>query len=178
MERYYFENCNDLAEYMIDKADNNEYVVAALYYEEAMQLIRKILLYDDMDVQFMNIEPPEFNGYNREYYVSLSEDMVASVDPAYIGGKYLRTDADLTLVDGEAHSSLIQALSNNPWREICIGEEDEEYECDCCEDCVCVDIDVDVDFEVEDILEKLFDVCKIMKDKNGKPIGFKFDIFD
>ena len=142
----YFKNCEELSDYMVDKAQDGIYTVAVLFYPEAMELVKYLMRYDDIETMALDIKPVEYNGYNKEYYVSLADDMVVSVEPAYNEGRYLDACADLTLIDSNASSSIIINIPKNKYREISIGS---------CEDTVyCYDEDSLDEYTIKPCLQK------------------------
>ena len=126
MKRDVFGTYEELSDYMIDKAQNGVYTVAVLFHDDAIELLRQFMRYDDTEVSILDIEPVDLDGYDKEYYVSIADDMMISVEPAYSDGKYLSTDADLTLIDGDASSAIIVNLPDSKCREIYIGDRDDE----------------------------------------------------
>lgn len=110
MERLYFDTHKNLANYMYDKASHGCYTVAVLFHDDAMRLIRELLKNDEIHAESISIESEAYNGYDKEYYVSLADDKVACVEPAYRWEKYLSTDADLTLIDENASSAIIKGI--------------------------------------------------------------------
>lgn len=129
MRRNYFENHENLCNYIIDKARDGFYSVAVLFYEDAIKLIRELMFYEDITVESLEIAPPKHNGYDKEYYISLTDDLYASVEPAYVDGRYLNAEADLTLIDSDACYAIIKDLPEKDWYEIYIGATEEE----CCD---------------------------------------------
>ena len=174
MDRINFKNFKKLADYMIDKAYDCSYVAAVLYYNDAKNLVRELMSREDVDFDMIEMSNPDFAGYDREYYVSLSYDyyssnedcnrvIIASCERAYNGEKYLRAEADVTLVHSDAHSSILSTINDNKFREFCVGEDDFE-----CEDCVCKSAT-----DVADLIEGIFDNVRIYKDSNNNPIGIQ-----
>ena len=169
MRRNFFESYEKLSDYMIDKAQDGLYTVAVLFYDDALGLLRELMRYDDVEIEALDIKPAEYDGYSKEYYVSLADDMVASVEPAYVGGRYLNAEADLTLIDGDANSAIIKNLPENKCHEICVGiTEDEIGDYDFKQDC-------DND-EKNDKLDDIFERAELTKDKSGNIIGMKISI--
>lgn len=132
MEKIIFKNCLELGAFMYNKAKNGYYTVAVLFYNEAKQLLKKLLQYDNTDISLIEINSIEYNGYEKEYYVSIADDMVVSVEPAYKNGIYLNAEADLTLVDNNASSKIICNADHKKCRELYVGCKPEEDSCDCC----------------------------------------------
>lgn len=170
MRRNFFDNHKELCEYMIDKAQDEMYSVAVLFYDDAIKLIREIMMYDDIEVEALEIKPYEYDCYDKEYYVSLADDMIVSVEPAFAGGRYLDAEADLTLIDGNANSAILKHLQGNKCHEIYIGEDEDTYD-DCCkEHDTCND-----DCHKDELLDKIFENAELIKDNKGNTIGIKTD---
>lgn len=164
MRRNFFENYEELSEYMVDKAQDGLYTVAVLFYDDALGLLRELMRYDDLEVEALDIEPEEYCGYAKEYYVSLADDMVVSVEPAYVSGRYLDTEADITLIDGGANSAIIKNLPENKCHEIYIGITEEEMEDD--------DFKLNCDDE-DTTLDDIFENAELIKGKNDNVIGIR-----
>lgn len=166
MRRNFFEDYEELSDYMIDKAQDGIYTVAVLFYDDALGLLRELMRYDDVDIEALEIKPEEYDGYDKEYYVSIADDMVASVEPAYVGGRYLDADADLTLIDGDANSAIIRNIPENKCHEIYIGISEDEMEG--------YDFDSIYDDE-DDELDEVFEKAELLKNKDDNIIGIKID---
>ena len=141
MKRLYFEDFASCADYMIEKSKNGVNVTAALFYDEALELIREFMVYSDIEVGGIAIAPLCYDGYDKEYYITLSCYGTLDVEPAWNDDRYLDADADLMLVCGDASCFILKDIPIEQCREIYIGiEEDTEEDCgDCCGDCnICV----------------------------------------
>ena len=57
MRRNFFDNHEELCEYMIDKAQDGMYSVAVLFYDDAIKLIREMMMYDDIEIEALEIKP-------------------------------------------------------------------------------------------------------------------------
>lgn len=170
MKRIFFDNHEELCEYMIDKAQDGMYSVAVLFYDDAIKLIREMMMYDDIEIESLEIKPYEYDGYDKEYYVSLANDMIASVELAFVDGRYLDAEADLTLIDGNANSAILKHLQENKCHEIYIGENEDSYN-DHCKECdICND-----DCHKDKLLDKLFENAKLIKNSNGNAIGIEIE---
>lgn len=178
MRRKIFDSYEELSDYMVDMAQNGLYTVAVLFYEDAIKLLRELMLYTEVDVESLEIMPPEHEGYEKEYYISIADDMIVSVEPAYVGDKYLDAEADLTLIDGEASSTILKHIPDNKCREIYIFEDLDDrdkddsydYDEDCCNDCdECVSLD-------GEFLDDIFEEAELVKDDKGNVTGIKVDI--
>ncbi len=146
MNKLNFKNIECLAEYMHDKSCDDKYVIAVLFYDKASKLIKSLLAYDDVELESLQIEPPEWNDYTKEYYVILSCDnntLLLSAEPAFKYGKYLGTWADLLLIDGSANSTVLLDILDHDWFDMSLDqcvEIDFDGSCDDCDNydyCYC-----------------------------------------
>ena len=160
MERIAFAQIADLAEYMISRVEDKEYIVATLFFDDAVELMRSLLLYDEVRVGTIEIADFEYDGYTDEYYVSLMDDYTLCVERAMSDEKYLRTDAPLILLDGDVKYAIVEANDESECIEIVIGEDD-------CEDHDCTD-------SVE-MIDGIFDAIKLVFDPENHTASFAFD---
>lgn len=128
MRKNYFEDYEELADYMVDAVQDEEeyYITAALFYEDAANLAKELLRFENVDIEFFEIEPPEYNNYAREYYVTIDNNLGLSVEKAYNSDKdiYLQTDPGMLLLESSVSSAILKRLDKSiDCREIYIGED-------------------------------------------------------
>lgn len=160
MERIAFAQIGDLAEYMINRVEDKEYIVAALFFDEAVELMRSLLLYEEVQVGTIEISNFEYDGYTDEYYVSLMDDYTLCVERALSNEKYLGTDAALLLLDGDVKYAIVEANERSECVEIVIGEDD-------CEETDCMD--------TAKVIDRIFDAIKLVFDPENHTASFAFD---
>ena len=142
MEDKIYKSIYDMAEDMCDLAADDCYVVAALFYEDAADLLKALISIDcenEIDIASITLEKPEYNLYNKEYYVSLTlecDKIFVTVEPAYIDGVYLLSDCDVLLIDGDASSRIILRHENSECYQVAIVEDEmDDYGFTCDHDC-------------------------------------------
>lgn len=167
MDKIYSLHCDcagALADEMYDLATEGNYVVAALHYDRAIEVMRELLGYEDVEVSAFDIAPIEYDGYDKEFYVSLADDMVLTVKPACRGNKYVNACADLLFVDADASTDLICELPREKYAFVLWNDDTED----------CEDEDTDekglneVEFELDlsdnssllDLLDYLYDILE------------------
>ena len=112
-KRLKIDNFYTLASIMHKNADGNKSIYALCNYEDAVELMRTLLLYRDVTVGSIKIAQFEYNGYGKEYFVELNGNTL-DVEPAwhekneYRDAGYLWYEPDLILVCGDVHSSLLK----------------------------------------------------------------------
>lgn len=104
-----FENLKELSDCMyIESKKHKLYIVSTVFYKDAVGLIKHLLSdHEDININIVDIEPCDFKGYDREYYISLSEDLDLSVEPAYKNDAYLDTECDVMLINENAHYNIV-----------------------------------------------------------------------
>lgn len=125
MKNSKFNSYDDLSNYMMDMANDGFNIVTVTHYKEALLLLRKLLHFEKLKVGIIDIAEPHYNNYDKEYYVSVSEDMFVSVEPAYVNGKYLDSEADIALLHESASSSILKHLDCKNCYELNIPNIDE-----------------------------------------------------
>ena len=108
MIEFELENRCYLEDYIYGQVKQGKYVVVALYYNEAVKLIKGMLNFEDVNIEYAQISSPEYYDYKKEYYVSIFDDMKVCVEPAYCedNERYLRAGADLYLFDEDVDNQI------------------------------------------------------------------------
>lgn len=153
MEQLTFNDVTELAEYMIDQVADKHFVTAALFFDDAKELMRSLLMYDDIEIGTIEISDFEYSGYTDEYYVSLLDDHTLSVEMAFKDNRYLATDAEVLLIDGDAKYEIVRRNDFSECFEIQI-DDDADFAVD-------IDLKLDIDDDIDDLIrayELLYDI--------------------
>ena len=126
MEKLYFEDFCDLSDFMYDIATTEKSTVCAvLNYDQTVELLRCLMVFDDIEVITIDVSHSIIKGYTKEYYVTLSRDLKLFVEPAYNNDVVVENYADVFLFEGDVSSKI--ALNNKGTQfEISVGEDGEE----------------------------------------------------
>lgn len=75
----------DITEMMVEEYVRGKYAVAILFFDEAAALIKELLNDDFFKISTLgiNIAPPEFDGYEKEFIVTLTPDGEIGCEKAY-----------------------------------------------------------------------------------------------
>lgn len=166
MEKKIFQDAASLAEYMVDNVEQRHYIVATLFFDEAQELLRELLLYDDISIGTIEIEDKLFDNYCGEYYVSLTDEYILSVEKAFKYDQYLITEAELMLINSDASSRIIRMNSGTDFIEIEINyAKFDEAEQDSFDD----------EFTYDRSEDELFDNAELIYDGEGNAIGIRMD---
>lgn len=137
MERRKFDNYSELGNRMYELAcEESQVVTAVLFCEEAVELVKWLMLYDDITVRNIDIESEDYHGYDKEFYITLDGDLVLNVTPAYSdSAECLSLESDIIFYGGDVSSHLaIQSIYGKKY-EIVIKDSAYEGCSYCCEDC-------------------------------------------
>lgn len=158
----------EVAEYITDLAAEGNTVYVAAHYEGARKLVQEIARYVGVEVIALDIEPPEYDGYDKEFYVVLDKEYNLYVEKAWHEANkwheagYLMFDADYFLIFGDCNSKIIESPlcdeDGNSCTFIEIGlEEDDEDEDDDLEECLkeYLEDSVEVELSIDDVKELL-----------------------
>lgn len=157
MDTLYFLDYMELACYMVDNADDGKAVTAVLFYDDAKELLKELACYEETEIGSIDLHEPEWNGYDKEFYITLDDNLTIWVEEAYheieeTGFKgYFRFgfENSIALIDGNASSLIVKAAEENDYiAEIEIGENCDKD----CNECV---FDNDSE-DLKDIIEYIF----------------------
>lgn len=149
MKELVFSNVSELSKYMMRRTNDSHRVVAVLFFDASADLVRKLLAHDSVTIGLMELSDVCYGDYEKEYYVSLSDDHVLSVEKAY-NGKYLCAEAELLLIDGDANSKIISSNSDSECIEINFRNESccNDYESYCMTCDICKGTDPDIELQL------------------------------
>jgi hypothetical protein len=139
MKKFIIEDLFDVAEAMYDEIVENkkEEVMFVGHYEDAIEVVKELLMYEDVVPFSIELQPDFIAGYTKEYYVSLNEDLELWCEPAWYEEKefYLMTDTDVAFIADDCNSSILKTIFTNETVEVSFNED----ECcdDCCGECIC-----------------------------------------
>ena len=106
MERLEFNDIADLGNLLYELATEEESVVTAvLFYDEAQELLRWLMQYEDVDIGHIDFKHEDY-GYDGEYYITLDTDLFLDVKPVKKNSNYTCIDTDALFLDGDANSKI------------------------------------------------------------------------
>lgn len=161
MEKIIFNDYKTLADIMLKSADagNTTYVVC--FFENAVKLLKELMSFKETTIGGIEIAEENYRGYSKEYYISLGDDYIIDVQPAYDKnlkdgkGAYYMFEAEKVFIDGDANSAIIKNIDKN----IC-------YE---------IEFNTDETGNSYDILDMLLENTKIIKNSEEKLAGIGID---
>ena len=169
MKKFIIEDLSEVAESMyfdITEDIEKDYnaVTFAGYYEDAIIVLKHLLMFDETIPCYVDIKDADWYGYEKEYFVTLDFDMNVWCSPAYDckNNCYLALDTDCLYIADDCNSSLLKYI-NCPKEEMYEVSYDLDEECDGnCECCHCSD---------EDDNQEI--VTRVAVDEDGTIRGFE-----
>lgn len=162
MEKITFKNHINLVERMMEDAEKGDVAYAVCFLDDAVEVMRELLKYDGTTVGGIEISQEDYNGYSKEYYVSIDGDMIVDVAPAwheaneYNPAGYYWFDAEKIYIVGEANSAIIKNIEKEK----------------------CYEIEFEAETDEEDFIEQILEIAKIKCDEDGVPVGITIDIME
>ena len=134
---------NDLSEvaYMMYNAvteDGIEDVVFVGLYDDAVAVMKTLLMFDDTIPYHVTVKPECFEGYDKEYYVTLRDDMNIWCEKAYDMDDecYLMDDTECVFIADDCNSAILKEINcneNNMYEVAYVDDEECNGNCECCE---------------------------------------------
>jgi len=81
-------------------------LTAVLFFDKAQELLRMFMRYQDVTVEYINMDSPTFGEYEKEYYVTIFDDASICIEQAYDQDRdeYNIMVCDAMFFDGDANS--------------------------------------------------------------------------
>ena len=138
MEEVCFEDVVEFADTIMDRifdSEDNLDITVVGKYNEIYEILRYIFNYD-VSIEYINIESPNFSGYDDEYSLTISLDD----GDIFIYCKQIRHDDAFSLVESDdiyvfgscGSKAISHLITDNMYLVILNGVEDE---CECDEEC-------------------------------------------
>lgn len=163
MDRIKIEHMSEIAEIMHDVVSvKNTNTMFVGRYEDAADVIKYLLKYDDTMIFDMEIRNYMIDGYDDEFYVTLDTDMMIWCEKAYCEEheKYIYAESGLALVADDCNSAILKQICADNILEVSFGYEDEE----CDGNCACCQCGENDNQEI---------ITRVATDKDGKMKGFE-----
>lgn len=141
MNRLIINDLFEVVELMYDKVitQDKENVLFVGHYEDAAEVVKLLLMQENVYPYSIELVSTELNRYNKEYYVSLDENLEIICEPAWIEDTYLHDGvADIVFIMNDCNSSILNRISADNKIEVLYEcEFFEEENTDCCGECCC-----------------------------------------
>ena len=154
MKRLYINDTSEISDFMYEKIEDGcESVEFIGFYEDSVAVIKDLLSHEDTNVYQIAIEPEDWDGYDKEYLVTLDDERNIWCEKAYQyeHNRYLESWSDCTLVADDCNSSVLKKICSEEIYEISYEPEEETF---------------------NTVTEGCSEYSHISRDKNGKITGF------
>ena len=114
MKKIVVEDLCEIAELMYCgiSEGNHSNITFAGHYEDAIELLKHLLIFDDALPYNISVEPVEWNDYDKEYFVTLDSDMDGWCTPAYDckNNSYIVCCTDCFYIADDCNSALLKKV--------------------------------------------------------------------
>ena len=133
-----FEYIEEFVYYIVDEVENDEdkFVTVIGKFDEAKEILKELMTYDDVNFESLQIESPIMDNYFDEFVLSLwMNDGVLEIGCEKLkneDGEYTNPCGDVVFLFDDCSSKIIPLCDGSDLYFVNI-----EDECDCDEDCDC-----------------------------------------
>ena len=147
-------------------------------YEDCVCLIKDLLCLEDVCLHQVEIEPEDWDGYDKEYLVTLDNELNIWCEKAYrenVG--YFLIESECILIADDCNVEIYDHLeSDDIWKVSYSFMKKDCPEEECCGECYCFDgcasEDKEVESETTEITESSSEYHNVSRNKDGKVTGF------
>lgn len=131
-----FEYIEELVDYVVNEVENDEdkFVTVIAKFDEAKEILKELMTYDDVNFESLQIESPIMDNYFDEFVLSLwMNDGVLEIGCEKLkneDGEYINPCGDVVFLFDDCSSKIIPLCDGSDLYFVNI-----EDECDCDEDC-------------------------------------------
>lgn len=143
-----FEYIEDFVDYVVNEVENDEdkFVTVIAKFDEAKEILKELMTYDDVNFESLQIESPIMDNYFDEFVLSLwMNDGVLEIGCEKLkneDGEYTNPCGDVVFLFDYCSSKIIPLCDGSELYFVNIYDEcDCDEECDC-KNCECCDSDI------------------------------------
>lgn len=167
MKKIYIDDFAEIADIMYQDACAGKETTFVGLYDDVTMVLQELCKFDEVFLISVSLHPEDYDGYNKEYYVTLDDDFGAWCCEAYNEerGRYAFDFAHTALIADDCNSKVIDALEVEEMYEVTFDLYGDTEECNGdCEHCSMSTEHEDDDHSV---------VTRVAVDDKGKIHGFK-----
>ena len=166
MKRFLISDLSEVACTMYNNIMDGKFndVMFIGYYDDAVSVIKSLLIFDESSPYHICIKSEDFDGYDKEYYVALDSELNIWCDRAYSFemNNYFYNETECLFVADDCNSAILKNIGYNK-NNIYEVSYDLEDECSGnCEDCKCSEKD-----------DNHEETTRVAVDEDGKIRGFE-----
>lgn len=128
----------------------NEIIDIVAKYDDVKEILKELVYYG-RELEFVELEPAEWNGYDKEYSISVFDNKV-SCEKLWHEDRYYGSDAEIVFFMEDVNSKVIKSYPEcSKMYEVHIDDDEDEFVCDGdCDNCSLNDDDTDISINHED----------------------------
>lgn len=116
MKDFEIKDYSALAEVLLEDVRRNKKSTAILFYDEAIEVIKALASKPNITLTSINIDPPDWGNYTKEYMIDIGDGYELFVEPAwrdkseYNEAGYVNVDAECVYIDSRADEKIFDKL--------------------------------------------------------------------
>lgn len=130
MKKLIINSISEISDFMYERIEDGYEVVEFIgFYEDVIAVIKELLSYDDVDIYQVEIEPEDWDGYDKEYIVSIDNERNIWCEKAYQyeHERYIECCSDCTLVADDCNSAILKKIESEEIYEVSYEPEEDDY---------------------------------------------------
>lgn len=114
MKDFAVKDYSALADVLFNDALRSKSSVAVLFYDEAIEIIKSLVSNPRVVINSINIDPPDWDNYDKEYLICIDSTLELFVEPAwrdsseYNSAGYIIVGGDNMYIDSNANHEIIK----------------------------------------------------------------------
>lgn len=122
MSKICYENLGVFVDHIVTCMSDKLINVVAKY-QEASEIIRLLVMSGKYPIQYIHIEPSDYDCYDEEYYIDIDISYGVSCEKAKFDDRYLTLSSDAVFVLDNCNSAILKHIESDSIYEVEIGEE-------------------------------------------------------
>lgn len=173
MNKLYIKNFDGLANEMYENILEGKYDATFIgNYDDSSKLIKSLLRLDDVTPHQISLEPDEWDGYDKEFLISLDEELNVWCEKAYRETGYFTFDSDCMYLADDCNEEVLDHVESDDIWEVSYDLSEDECCDECCGNCICHGDCNDEPTDNTELSESLSEYYNVSRNKDGKVAGF------
>jgi len=181
VKRLYIDDYTDIVELMYEKVCGScEEATFIGLYEDAVEILKQLVILDETDIHQVSIVPEDWDGYDKEYIVTLDNSFDIWCEKLYRceTESYIRGLAGCVIIADDCNRDAIREPETDDIYIASFGDVDalfEEDECECngnCECCAHYGMTESNEEDEELLTDSRSESFNVSRTKDGRIAGF------
>lgn len=130
MEKLLINNISEISDEMYERIEDGYRDVEFIgFYEDTIAVIKGLLGYDDVNLYQVYVEPEDWDGYDKEFIVSIDDERNIWCEKAYQDkhNRYIESCSDCTFIADDCNSAILNNIESYEIYEVSYDTEEETF---------------------------------------------------